>query len=125
MDITPNLVPFWHEPYGQDAVEPSKRVRFRLRPLTQPQVSELFSTFELAGENLRRPTTSTWYAAGCMGLDGAAQDGPYPIENLTINGQRARWPRDKNVIPHGWISSCGVKLCTDAWGDDAGETEKN
>jgi hypothetical protein len=60
-----------------------------------------------------------------MGLDGAAQQGGDTIENLTISGKPARWPRDKPYIPHGWISSCGVKLCMDAWGRDPGETEKN
>jgi hypothetical protein len=125
MDITPNLVPFWHEPEGQDNVEQGQRVRFKLRPLTQPQVSELFSTFETASETTRRPTAATWYAAGCMGLDGVAQAGENPIQNLTIAGKPARWPRDKLYVPHGFVSSCGVKLCMDAWGDDSGETEKN
>jgi len=125
MDITTNLVPFWHEPEGQDSVEEGKRVRFKLRPLTQPQVNDLFSTFELVGHDKRKPTAATWYAAGCMGLDGALSAASNVIENLAVDGKPARWPRDKNVVPHEMVSSCGVRLCLDSWGEDAGEAEKN
>jgi hypothetical protein len=66
------------------------------------------------------PTARTWYRAGVMGLNGAGE-----IENLTINGKPARWPRDRDAIPFDIVMSAGVRLCSEAWGADAGETEKN
>jgi hypothetical protein len=116
VDIKTNLAPFWHEIEESESGEP---VRLKLRPLTQPQVIELFATFEKAGEG-SRPSEMTWYRAGCMGLDGAGQ-----IENLTIDGEPARWPKHKQLIPFRFIVSAGIKLCLDAWGGDSTETDQN
>lgn len=119
-DLSPVLTPFWFAPVADNSQDP--KVELRLRPLTQPQVAELFDTFatvERGGERLREPTTRTWYLAGCMGLDGGRD-----IRNLTIEGKEARWPQHRNVLPYGWIVEAGVRLCMDAW-DSEEDHEKN
>lgn len=108
MDLRPKLTPFWFTPDGQDE---NDAVEFKLRPLTEPQVMDLFATYGPEG----RPTESTWYRAGEMGI--------VEVRNLTIDGKPARWPQHRNVIPYKWVSSCGVNLCIEAWGRDQKESE--
>lgn len=111
-EITPQIAPFWFTPENQEGDD---KIRFKLKPLTQPQLVELFDTF-----NGTQPTTRTWYRAGEMGLNGGQA-----IENLTIGGRQAQWPRDKDVIPHALVVACGVELCMQAWALDGGDAEKN
>lgn len=112
MDITPQIAPFWFTPDDQRG---EGKIRFYLKPLTQPQIVELYGTFKE-----QTPTSQTWYRAGEMGLNGGRE-----IEGLTIDGRRARWPQDKDVIPNTLVIACGVELCMQAWSVDGGEAEKN
>ncbi len=117
-NLTPDLTLFEFTPPGQD--EESQPARFRLKPLTQPQVNRLYKTFENVDDGKRQPTDETWYMAGDMGIA--------EILDCTIDGKRARWPQHRDVIPHTWVISAGIELCMQAWGgnDESGEDpEKN
>ncbi len=124
MELAPSLTPFWHT--VREAAEPEPAIRFKLKPLTQPQVIELQSTYEDAGRHpdlgtpMKRPTNITWYRAGCLGMDGAGE-----IEGITVSGKPAEWLRHRSIIPYELVVQAGVKLCMDAWGAESGETEKN
>jgi hypothetical protein len=124
MELAPSLTPFWHT--VRKAVESEPEIRFKLKPLTQPQIIELQSTYEDAGLDVdtnaprKRPTNITWYRAGCLGMDGAGE-----IEGITVNGKPAEWLRHRQLIPYDLLVQAGVKLCLDAWGAKADETEKN
>lgn len=113
MEISQKLTPYWFTPEGQTGDKP---VKFRIAPLTQPQIVELFDTYDKSG----KPTNRTWYVAGEMGLNGGRG-----IENLTIEGRTAAWPRDKDRIPYDLVIACGVELCLQAWKVDSEEAEKN
>ena len=102
-NITPKLAQYQFTPSSTS--ELSDPPRFSLKPLTEPQVVELFETYKDG-----QPTEQTWYRAGCMGI--------VSVENLTIDNKPARWPAHKDVIPYVWISECGVDLCMQAWSPD-------
>lgn len=112
MELAPPLAPFMFAPDEKDHPE----VRFRLRPLTQPQVAELDSTPGLASS----PETqiSMLYRAGCMALDGGRK-----IEGIKIEGRDAEWPRDRDVIPWDLVFAAGAKVYRDAHHTE--EQEKN
>lgn len=110
-EIRNALAPFWYTPKEAEGDEP---VRFRLKPLTQPQVVEVLGSIR------GKATASDWYRAGEMGLNGAGQ-----IEGLTINGKPASWPRDRDLIPYEYIVACGAHLFTEAMAADSEETRKN
>lgn len=112
-ELPPAIEPFWFEPEGQTDSEPA---RFFLKPLTQPQLVQLFPTFGPDG----RPTELTWYRAGELGIEGGRK-----IDNLKVEGRIASWPRDRDRIPYAWVVACGVTLCLQAWSLDGGEAEKN
>lgn len=109
MDIKPAISPFWFTPPDQD------EVRFKLKPLTQPQIAELWRTFVDSA-----PTMESFYKAGELALNGAGE-----IEGLTIDGKPARWPKDRNVIPYLLIVKCGVEILTQTSSLDGGDAEKN
>lgn len=110
--LRPKLTPFWYTPEGQDE-DPAE---FKLRPLTQPQIVELFETFR---DN--HPTGVTWYRAGEMAI--------VDIRNLSDSeGRAVSWPKHKAHIPYSWISSCGAKIYVESMGltDESDEgIEKN
>jgi hypothetical protein len=103
------LTPYWFQPvYENDG-----GVRFKLRPLTQPQISELEATFEES-----KPTNGTFYLAGSMAIEGGRD-----IENLTIDGKKAIWGMHKDLIPYTWVVECGIDVFVNAYGNE--EREKN
>ncbi len=95
MDIsTASLAPYWHTPETKN----DDGVRFKLKPLTNPQLMELLNTYENG-----QPTNGTFYQAGCMAIDGGRE-----IEGLTVDGKPAIWSVHKDVIPYVWVLECGV-----------------
>lgn len=108
--IVPKLAPYEFTPDGQG----DDPISFRLKPLTEPQVVDLYSTFDNG-----QATNATWYRAGLMGI--------VEVLNCTIElegkERKAKWPRDRDLIPYALVSACGVDLCLHAWnvspdGDD-------
>ncbi len=102
MEIVTNLAPFWHAPDGQ---EEETKAEFKLRPLTQPQLVELFATYENGA-----PCGRTYYRAGEIGI--------LDMRGITVNGKPARWPFHKDVIPYPLVYACGLKLFVDAYSLD-------
>jgi hypothetical protein len=122
MDLnTVQLAPFTFTPPDQPG-EPSTHVSFRLKPLTEPQVVDLYAYYD-DYKGLRIPMTRAFYQAGCMAIEGGGE-----IRNLTIDGKPANWLLHKDFIPHGLVHACGMRVLQDAHGrvgDDLEGPEKN
>lgn len=111
-DIRTDLAPYWYTPENQP--DEDDKIRFRLKPLTQPQVVEIVGSIE------GKASAQDWYRAGEMGLNGGRE-----IEGLTINGKPATWPRDRDSIPYEYIVACGAHLFTQAMSADSEDARKN
>lgn len=101
MELKPALAPFVFTP---DEKHPE--VKFRLKPLTEPQVNELLSMPGITQHDEAR--VGLLYKAGCIALDGGRK-----IEGIKIDGRDAEWPRDRDVIPYEMVMYAGAKV----WGD--------
>jgi hypothetical protein len=112
MDIAPPLAPFMFAP--DETKHPE--VRFRLKPLTEPQVAELDSTPGLTESS--EASVGMLYRAGCIALDGGRK-----IEGIKIEGRDAEWPRDRDVIPWDLVFKAGARVYRDAHHTE--EQEKN
>lgn len=111
MDLSPPLAPFMFTP---DERHPE--VRFRLKPLTQPQVVELDTMPGLSEHPETR--VAMLVRAGEMALDGGRK-----IEGMKIEGRDAEWPRDRDSIPWDLLFKAGARVYKDAHHDE--EQEKN
>lgn len=103
MDIAPPLAPFFFAPN-----EAHPEVRFRLAPLTQPQVAELLSTPGITKSD--EAGIEMLYRAGCMAIEAGGRQ----VEGLTVDGKPALWPQHKAIIPYEMVLACGTRAWNDA-----------
>ena len=108
-NIAPKLTPYWFTPEDQEGESPA---RFKLRPLTQPQIVDVMDRF-VGG----KPTMGAWYAAGEISI--------IEVDNLTINGEPAKWPKDKAHVPWVLVTQCGIEAFSAAQKADDPDTVKN
>lgn len=110
-EILPRLTPFWFTPPDQET-DPGK---FKLRPLSQPQVVDMFSHYDVLPNGDQVPGGRTFYEAGRVGivdLDGFTDPD---------TGKAVGWPSSLDRLPFKLIQDCGRKLLYDAWGVAADE----
>lgn len=101
------LAPFWYTPPDQHdengaELPDEDKVRFFVKPLTQPQVAELDSRISSTSE---AANIEVMYRAGCMALDGGGK-----IEGILVDGKPARWPIDRDVIPYLLLVRVGAHV---------------
>ncbi len=104
------LTPYWYTPKTDN----DDGVKFKLKPLTQPQLMELSDSHDDKGI----PTNGTFYLAGCMAIEGGRE-----IDGLTVDGKPASWMIHKDLVPNVWVLECGVDVYVKSVGSE--EIEKN
>lgn len=114
--LLPNIAPFWYKPDGQEGE--SQPAEFRIRPLTQPDLLDVESTYGDDG----RPTSLSWLRACDLGV--------IEVRNLyDEQNRKALWPQCRPRVPRAWLLQLGAKVVMATLGhvedEPEGDPEKN
>ncbi len=99
MELVPKLTPYWY------TLEDDEEVRFRLAPMTQPQLAEVEGSF-VNGQ----ATTATFCKAAILTIRA--------VEGITDpeTGQPAKWPQCQLRIPVDVLTEVGAESYLQARG---------
>lgn len=116
MQLAPKLQPFWHTPGSQTDTSP---VRFKLRPLTQAEITEvegLYAPREPGGPPMTTPIAKHKAATlSIIACDGITDEKGEPIKSLVgIDGRAGAQAEDLRHM----ILECGLRIIFEMIGLD-------
>lgn len=116
MQLAPKLTPFWHIPEFQNTSAP---VRFKLRPLTQTEITEveaLYAPREAGGPPVSTPVAKLKAATlSIVAIDGITDEDGEPIRSLAgIDGRPGPAAEDVRHM----ILECGLRIIFEMIGLD-------